>query len=279
MKIFLTGGTGFIGSHFINGAHRAGHEIICLKIKNTGSSIILEKDPDWIIGKLDDDFPADIFNGIDVLVHLAAHSANVPYDTLNNCLYWNLTAPLKLFNTAQKAGVKNYLAAGSCFEYGKSGEKYEFIPPDAPLLPTMTYPTSKAAASVAFSGWTAINNLKLKYLRIFQVYGEGELETRFWPFLKKTAEEGNDFPMTEGEQIRDFMHVSEVAERFIKELDFSYITDGKPFIDNVGSGNPKSLREFAEYWWEKWNAKGKLKFGEIPYRENEIMRFIPQIND
>lgn len=277
MKIFLTGGTGFIGSHFINVAHKAGHELFCLKRENSKPRINLEKEPNWIIGKLDDKFSCKIFNGIDVFVHLAAHSANVPYDTLENCLYWNLSAPLKLFDLALKAGIKNYLVAGSCFEYGKSSEKYDFIPTDAPLLPTMTYPISKAVASVAFSGWAAMSNTKLKYLRIFQVYGEGELETRFWPSLKKAALEGNDFQMTQGEQVRDFIDVVDVAKWFVDELDFLKTQNGVPQFENVGSGRPLMLREFSELWWKKWNAKGKLLFGAIPYRENEIMRLVPLI--
>ena len=277
MKIFVTGATGFIGSHFINEAHRAGYQLYCLKRKDSKPRVKLEKEPIWIIGNLDNDFSSDIFSGIEVIVHLAAHSANVPYDSLENCLYWNLTAPLKLFNLSFKAGVKNYLVAGSCFEYGKSGEMYDYIPPGAPLLPTMTYPTSKAAASVAFAGWNEINKTRMKYLRIFQVYGEGELETRFWPSLKKVALEGKDFPMTKGEQIRDFIYVKDVAKRFVEELDFSDLKSGEIFFDNIGTGKPQTLREFAEFWWKKWGAKGKLKIDEIPYRENEVMRLVPKI--
>jgi nucleoside-diphosphate-sugar epimerase len=76
-----------------------------------------------------------------------------PYDSLEACLYWNLNASLKLFNQAHHAGISKFLVAGSCFEYGKSGERYEYIPVDAPLEPTKTYQISKAAASVALSGW------------------------------------------------------------------------------------------------------------------------------
>jgi nucleoside-diphosphate-sugar epimerase len=277
MKIFVTGATGFIGSHFVNEALKVGHELYCLKRKDSKSRIKLEKEPNWIIGNLDESFQTNIFKDIEVIVHLAAHSANVPYDTLENCLYWNLTAPLKLFNQALKAGVQNYLVAGSCFEYGKSGERYDFIPSDAPLLPTMTYPTSKAAASTAFTGWTAINNVKLLYLRIFQVYGEGELETRFWPSLKKAALEGTDFPMSKGEQIRDFINVQDIATKFIEKIDFRNIEFGSTYFTNVGTGKSQSLKEFAEFWWQRWNAKGKLLFGTIPYRENEVMRFVPKI--
>mgnify|MGYP006097870083 CR=1 FL=1 len=38
-----------------------------------------------------------------------------------------------------------------------------------------------------------------------------------------------------------------------------------------------SVLEFSKYWWNKWEAKGKLKVGSVPYRENEIMRFVPEV--
>jgi len=277
MKIFLTGGTGFIGSHFIRQALDAGHELVCLKRKESKTKIILSKQTTWVEGDLATNFDSSVFQGVDVFVHFAAHSANTPYDTLENCIYWNVNASLKILNQALQAGIKNYLIAGSCFEYGRSGESYDYIPPDAPLEPTMTYPTSKAMLATMLNGWTAINDIKLKYLRIFQVYGEGEAETRLYPSMKKAAFEGKDFPMTKGEQIRDFINVEDVAEKFTKELNFENIISGFAHFCNVGTGKPQSLKEFAEYWWGKWDARGDLLFGEIPYRENEVMRFVPKV--
>jgi len=88
------------------------------------------------------------------------------------------------------------VVVGSCFEYGRSGEWYEFIPPDAPLEPTQTYPASKAAASVAFYQLAVELNLRLSIHRIFQVFGEGEVESRLWPSLRKAAASGADLEMT-----------------------------------------------------------------------------------
>lgn len=49
-------------------------------------------------------------------------------------------------------------------------------------------------------------------------------------------------------------------------------------IKNLGSGTQLTVKEFAEYWWNEWSAEGELKFGAIPYRKNEVMRFIPKID-
>lgn len=276
MIIFLTGGTGFVGSHFINQALSAGHHVYAIRRKNSLSRIRLKREPNWIEGDLSGNY-RDVYKKCDVFVHLAAHSANVPYDSLENCMHWNVIMSLKMFNQAFECGMKNFLIAGSSFEYGLSGLNYKFIPPEAPLMPTQSYPTSKAAASVVFTGWARKMNTKMKYLRLFQVFGKGEAEGRLWPSLRKAALAGEDFALTEGEQVRDFIPVGKVAERFLEELIFLNVKRGRPVIDNVGSGQPQSIKDFATFYWKKWDAQGHLLFGKIPYRENEVMRYVPEI--
>ena len=58
---------------------------------------------------------------------------------------------------------------------------------------------------------------------------------------------------------------------------FNDVNKGEPQILNIGTGEPKSVLEFLKYWWKKWDAKGQLKVGFIPYRDNEVMRFVPKI--
>lgn len=277
MKVFLTGGTGFIGSHFINQAHDAGHQIVALRRSpESRPRVPLVRDPQWLDKSMSDVSPAD-FEGCDVVVHLAAHSANVPYDTLENCIIHNVFEPLKMIRAASEKGVRRYIVAGSCFEYGRSGERYEFIPPDAPLEPSASYPASKAAASVAFHALACELSLQLDIMRVFQVYGEGELETRFWPSLRKAALSGEDLPMSEGKQVRDFVSVNEVARQFVDAIAAQPPVAGMTRVSHCGSGVPMSLKDFAEREWKNFHATGTLLFGSIEVRKNEVMRFVPQI--
>ena len=275
MKLFVTGATGFVGSHFLNQALEAGHEVVALRRPGAQRRIVLGPDPQWLERSMEEMAPAD-FEGVDAVVHLAAHSANVPYDTLENCLRWNLVAPLRMANAAQMAGVRRFIIAGSCFEYGRAAERYEFIPVDAPLEPTHSYATSKAAASIAFIGFAQEMNLQLSLLRIFQVYGPGEAESRLWSSLKRAAETGIDFSMSSGEQVRDFISVEEVGRKFLAELDRE-VQAGMPQIRHIGTGRPTMVRDFAKHWWQHWQAKGQLKIGAEPYRPSEVMRFVPEV--
>jgi nucleoside-diphosphate-sugar epimerase len=277
MKIFLTGGTGFIGSHFINQAHTAGHEVIALR-RSTKSKprIPLQYEPSWIDQPMSS-VDARNLQGCDCLVHLAAHSANVPYDSLENCIQQNVLEPLALFRKAIESKIKRFIVAGSCFEFGASGERYELIPPHAPLEPTTSYPASKAAASVVFHSLAKEENLELLILRIFHVYGEGELTSRFWPGLRAAALQGEDFPMTDGLQIRDFIPVEQVANSFLGALERTDLQAGQPVFENLGTGNAMTLADFARLQWEEFEAAGKLLIGARPMRQGEVMRFVPKV--
>jgi nucleoside-diphosphate-sugar epimerase len=271
MKIFVTGGTGFVGSHFLQQALAQGHEVVALRRSGSRPRIELSKQPVWLDGPLDGDFHAALAD-VDVLVHLASHTPNPPYDPLDKCLYWNVYAPLRLARQAVVQGVKKFVIAGSCFEYGRSADRVGDLAVDTPLEPTLSYPTSKAAASMAFLGLARELNLHLKLLRIFQVYGEGEPAGRLWPSLRNAAQSGQDFPMSGGEQVRDFIHVEEVARQFVEALDFSDSVPGQPFLGHVATGRPQTLLAFAQHWWRHWGGIGKLIVGAVPYRHNEIMR-------
>ncbi len=275
MRIFLTGGTGFVGSHFLNQISLSDYVTALKRNKNSKTKIKLEKEPKWILSSIDKVDNKYLMNN-DLLVHLAAHSAQPPYDNLQNCIQKNVIDPLSLFEKAYSSGIRKYLVAGSCFEYGLSANNHKFIPPNAPLFPIDSYPASKAIASIAFTQWAIQKKVSMSFQRIFYVYGDGENPTRFYPLINKAAEQGKDFEMSNGDQIRDISEINYVVKSLYKEAVRMY--KSKRFdvrIQNVGTGNNLSIKDFALKIWEKNNANGKLKFGKVPYRDGEIMRYVP----
>ena len=169
------------------------------------------------------------------------------------------------------------VVAGSCLEYGKSCLKYDQIPVDAPLAPVSPYATSKAAGCSLALGYARSMNTALAYLRVFNAFGEGQNESNLWPSLMKAANSGKDYEMTKGEQIRDFIPVQDVADHFFDVAINVKMRNGPPYVQNVGSGNPTTVRQFVEYWWKRCNAEGSLKIGALPYRGNEVMKMIPSL--
>ncbi|MFQ3671041.1 MAG: NAD-dependent epimerase/dehydratase family protein [Verrucomicrobiia bacterium] len=279
MKIFLTGATGFVGSHVLQKAMERGWEVLAhRRDERRRPHLPLKDDPVWLTKPLDRVGREDL-EGCQVVVHLAAHTPNPPYDTFERCFYWNVTTALRLAEESRIAGVRRWVVAGSCFEYGRAGERYDLIPPNAPLEPVTSYPASKAAASVAFYAWAIHHGLELWLGRIFQVFGPGEPESRLWPSLRRAALAGEDFPMTLGEQVRDFIPVERVAEFFLEAVSREDLKSGHPLVENVGTGRGRTLRAFAEEWWSHWGARGRLKVGEVPYRPNEVMRLVPLVGE
>lgn len=278
MKIFVTGGTGFIGSHFLRCPLAEGHTILALRRSLLPSCLPHSCEPQWIDCPLDSLDPAYL-EGCDALVHFASPGVSPRRAELAELLYWNVTATLALAEKAKTAGVRRLVVAGSFAEYGRSADRFDPIPPNAPLEPTTAYATSKACSSVALSGFAIENKMELAYLRIFSAFGEGQFEANFWPSLRKAALAGEDFLMTQGEQVRDFVPVEDVAKVFWRTATALPIKDGYPFFANVGTGTPVRMRDFAEKWWTLFHAKGKLKVGALEYRPNEVMRFVPLVNE
>jgi len=278
MKIFLTGGTGFIGSHFINLMRQSNPEesIRALRRPSSIQRMPLAREPEWVTGDLAGACN-EWFEGCDALVHLAAAGVLPKDANWEDCFRVNVSESIRLWRIAAKTGVKRFLICGSCFEFGRTAESESFLNPRAFLEPTGSYHASKAAATMAAMGFAAETGLEVAVFRPFHIFGEGEDASRFWPSLRKAALEGADFPMTAGQQIRDFTPVKQAAQKFRDGLMRSDIRPGQVLLENIGTGHPLTLREFAEFWWKEWGATGVLQFGVVPYRAGEVMRYVPQL--
>lgn len=275
---FLTGGTGFIGSHIINLLEESGHEVRALRRTGSSPRINLIKQPFWIDGDISGDYN-DSLVGVDILIHLASHG--VSQGTANDwdrCYQNNVLDSINLYRQAASCDVRRFITIGSCFEYGASGEQFDFIPEDAPLLPTSAYAASKASFTMASIAFAIEREIEMAILRPFHIFGNGESKERFWPSLKNAAQAGLDFNMTAGAQIRDFTPVETAAKQILNYAVSGEFDRHVPAVYNLGTGFPQSLKDFAEYWWDKFEAKGKLLHGSVPYRANEVMRYVPRVN-
>jgi len=274
MKIFVTGGTGFVGRYFIQHAIDSGHSVIASyrgSLPDLISSQLI-----WVKIDLDKISDANLVD-CDGLVHFAAVGVSPKEASLPDLIYWNVSVTASLIEAAAKANIRRIVIAGSFSEYGRSAQLYDRIPPNAPLLPTNSYAASKAACFMVSYATAIQSNIELCYLRIFSAFGIGQSDGNFWPSLRKAALSGEDFYMTGGEQIRDFIPVEVVALEFLNALICKDESTEYPLVSNVGSGRPVMMRDFAKYWWDYFKASGSLHIGVLPYRPNEVMRFVPLI--
>ena len=277
MRLFITGGTGFIGSYVLAAALSAGHQVCALRRSSDSSPVIpLPLQPEWHTGTLAS-MTASALGGVDAVLHLASVGVSprrVPWNVLVEA---NVVGSLRLFELAVAAGVRRCVVAGTCQEYGDSARRYIAIPPDAPLEPINAYGASKVAAFHLLCAFAAEHELEFFYGRIFTAYGEGQFAGNFWPSLRRAALAGEDFPMTSGRQISDFVHASVVAEHLLEACSRQDVISAVPFVANIGSGVASSLQAFAEQEWSKMGAPGQLLLGGLPERTDQIDRYVPDL--
>ena len=256
----------------------AGHELTALRRKGSSPAIPLSIEPKWLECRLDE-VSVQTLSGYDALIHFAANGVSPQKTDWKTATEVNVLQSISLISNACDAGLPKILLCGSCFEYGSSGEKYDFIPANAPLKPHGPYAASKAVFTIIAESMARNSAPEFVLLRPFHLYGEGQHPENFWPALRAAALAGEDFEMTPGEQIRDFQPVEQTAEYFLGALHDWPGRRGCMLVKNVGRGFPVTLAEFATEMWNHWGARGKLKIGALPYRKGEVMRYVPMLED
>ncbi len=273
MKIFLTGGTGFVGSHFINIAINAGHTVTALRRPGSVPRVPLPNQPEWITGSLTE-FNSNVLHEMGVVVHLAAVGVSPSHCTWEEAISVNVYNTIALLKASMDNKVPRFLLVGTSAEYGTTGEHHPAIPPDAPLQPKSLYGASKAAASIMAMTLARNSPIQMAVCRLGTVYGPGQSEANFWSQLKSAAESGGDFPMTLGTQTRDFVPVTQAAKDLLNIAVNGSLKQGQPRIFHINSGKACSLREFAVSEWKALGATGKIQFGAIPQRPDDLSQCV-----
>ena len=133
---------------------------------------------------------------------------------------------------------------------------------------------SKASGFLMLEAFAIAKPIELFYGRIFTAYGEGQFSGNLWPSLRETALAGDDFPMTKGEQIRDFIHVTDVARHLRLGAQRGDLKPAQPLVVNIGSGQGLSVVNFARQQWQLFGATGCLQPGAIPSRAGQMARCV-----
>lgn len=276
MKVFMTGGTGFVGGYLIEALHNRGYSVTAIARSLTRTRIPLSKQPVWLSRDFFSVTAADMA-GHDVFVHLAA--AGMPNNpekvSFSDMYHHNVTGLIHLLDCAHEAGVQKTVVVSTFKEYGDSCSAYDFVPTNAALLPTTPFACSRVSGFYAAQAFALHFKSCVEYVRCFNMYGEGENALDLWTALKTAAVQGKDFDMTGGEQVRDYLDVVDATQMLAsvceipKKLGVS--------VHHIASGVPVRLRDFADEWWAKWGATGKINYGALPYRAYESMRIVAQI--
>ncbi|MDM0081980.1 NAD(P)-dependent oxidoreductase [Variovorax sp. J31P179] len=266
MKIAITGASGFVGRHVLQAvARRKDVEVLVVSRHIPGG---------WLpLGMQHVAFdltapPPDVFSKMgrpDVLIHLAW--SGLPNYQLRHHYETQLAEQYRFLRQLVISGLPSLLCAGTCFEYGmQSGELHEALPTD----PCNPYGFAKDALRRELEFLAAEVDFKLNWARLFYMYGEGQAPSSLYSqFMAAGAAGAVEFPMSGGEQLRDFLHVADVAQRLV---DLACDAPGAGIV-NVCSGRPTSVRTLVEGWLETHRWPMKLSLGCYPYPAYEPMAF------
>lgn len=270
-RILVTGGTGFIGGHLVRRLDQAGvaYTGVCHRAPPPGA------DGRWRAVDLADAAAVrELVDGTrpEVVFHLAGvRGAERSLAFAERVLQGNLLASHHLLVALGRAeGVQRLLLMGSSEEYGRQAS----LPctEDMVEAPVSPYSASKAAVTRFALLYHRLFSVPVVVLRPFVVYGPGQGPGMMIPALMEALSRGVPFEMTEGGQTRDFVYVEDVVEALIAAA----VVDGAVGqVLNVCSGQELRIRAVAEEAARVAGAaSGALRFGALPYRDNEIWRLV-----
>ncbi len=264
MKILVTGGAGFIGSHLADKLIEKGHEIIIIDNLSTGSEKNLNSQAFFHnIDIADFEKIKPLFQGVDYVFHLAA-LARVPLSIEDpiNTSKTNILGAINVFKASAESGVKRVVFASSSSVYGNQ-EKMP-LKENMYCQPLSPYALQKLTAENFAQLFSDIYKIPIISLRYFNVYGprlnfDSEYSLVIGKFLKQKKEGKPLTIFDDGEQARGFCYVDDVVEANIKAMESEKIKGGE--VINVGSDKSNSINYLAE-----------LIGGEVEY-------FPPRIGD
>ena len=246
MKILVTGGAGFIGSHFCELAVSAGHEVTVLDNFSFGNREWLPKRVQIHEASiLDYSACVAATHGVDAVVHLAAMSRSGPsIEKIEECSSINEFGTLNVLRASKANGVRKFVYSGSATFYGNQAAPQTVGMASDLLNP---YGLTKHIGELWTAMFSRVYDLNTTVLRFFNVYGprqpnDGVYGLVIGMFLRAAA---SGEPLSihgDGSQRRDFIHVRDVARAILASLDFE--TSGKTF--NVGSGQNYSVKQIAD---------------------------------
>jgi UDP-glucose 4-epimerase len=282
LRVLVTGGAGFIGSHLVDRLTNAGHSVVALDNLSTGKKTNLansERCPNFQLVQADvRRIPRSFVKRVrrvDRIVHLAAltsvqQSMRDPVTTTEV----NVVGTLNILKAAKMLRAERILFASSAAVYG-APQTFP-ITEEASSKPISPYGASKAASEHYLGSFEENHGIEAVSLRFFNVYGPRQTPNQYAGvisiFSKRALKHQPLRIFGDGSQTRDFIYVLDVVNATVAALEKNL--DSRVF--NIASGHETSILELAKTIQNIAKSQSKLEF--YPPRTGDIVRSVADIS-
>lgn len=273
MKILVTGGAGFIGSHLVRQIMEAGDEVISLDNLSTGRRENLPTRARLSVMDIHDEKVEALFKheNFDAVVHLAGQTlvSNSIIDPQND-MFQNIAGTVHILECCRKYGVKRIIFSSSAATYGDADEKVLPIPETLPQLPVSFYGLTKMTVEKYLALYQQVFGIHYVVLRFSNVYGErqgnGGEGGVISIFARALAQSKGITIYGDGKQTRDFVYAGDIAKGIRKAL----TTKNCDTCYNLSSETETSLNELVHVFSDIVGKEIIPEYG--PHREGDIIR-------
>ena len=294
VKVFVTGGAGFIGSFLVESLLNKGNKVTVFDDFSNSSeeqaSILANKGATIIKGDIRNfEFLKKHLIGFDTVIHLAAKidvNESIKYPEVTNEV--NVTGSQNLLKACVDNKIKNIIGISSAAVFGIP--KKLPLSEDSETIPLSPYGSSKLTMEHDFCDYSNSHDLNSIILRIFNVYGPGQTDAYagvITKFLKNISQNTPLLIFGDGSFTRDFISVQDVVSAINNSID--NLDKKKAEIYNIASGKHTSIKEIADLMVSISGKNLEIKYepekkGDIPHSQTLIdkakkeLGFSPSVN-
>lgn len=263
--MLITGASGFIGSHVARLLVREGVELHALVREGSTLERVADVVGDMRLVRADVRDAAEVERHVaritpEACIHAAWYAIPGEYLHADENLPL-VAATAALASALARSGCRRLVGLGTCLEYDTRAAT---LSESTPTRPASMYAASKLAAFLLAEQVGARNGMEVAWARLFYQYGPFEEDRRLVPTVIGALVRGEEARLTSGEQVRDFLHVDDVAAAI-----WAVARSGVTGPVNVGSGEPVTVRALVETIGSIFGRPDLLAFGALPDRPGD----------